>query len=103
MIKQELFREWYKDFAGDPFVLAITYWPMIFTCIRYVFNLTVIKHLRANILVVGLETLKMFLTLNVAMMIRVTFSLPDSLKMSARTRITALPLLTQKHCHSVFI
>ena len=76
---------------------------MIFTCIRYVFNLTVIKHLRANILVVGLETLKMFLTLNVAMMIRVTFSLPDSLKMSARTRITALPLLTQKHCHSVFI
>jgi len=63
---------------------------------------TMIKH-RANILVVGLETLKMFLTLNVAMMIRVTFSLPDSLKMSARTRITALPLLIQKHSHSVFI
>ena len=75
---------------------------MTFACIRYVFK-TVIKHLRTSILVVGLETLKMFLTLNVAMMIRVTFSLPDSLKMSARTRITALPLLIQKHCHSVFI
>ena len=78
------------------YILAMT-----FACIRYVFK-TVIKHLRASILVVGLETLKMFLTLNVAMMIRVTFSLPDSLKMSARTRITALPLLIEKHCHSVF-
>ena len=75
---------------------------MTFACIRYVFKM-VIKHLWANILVVGLETLKIFLTLNVAMMIRVTFSLPDSLKMSARTRITALPLLIQKHSYSLFI
>lgn len=48
MIKQELFREWYKDFAGDPFVLAITYWPMIFACIRYVFNLDSDKTLKGE-------------------------------------------------------